>query len=174
MNPVFPIFLIVFSFISLTVPALLLWIQLKKLDSPARQLIQRLLAGKKYLLLVSSLCWLAVLIGSFGLLASSDWSKSLVLTGLSVLLGVVWLENLGKIIYFKKLKTENAAPIRQEVEAELVTMLKPFKEDVMEQVSFDDEFYDLMARKNISKAVGRIVVGSAMFVPAIYYLLKQV
>ena len=53
-------------------------------------------------------------------------------------------------------------------------MLKPFKEDVMEQVSFDDEFYDLMARKNISKAVGRIVVGSAMFVPAIYYLLKQV
>ena len=141
------------------------------MDAPVKLLLQNVMSSKKYEFIIGILSYLSILIGAIGLLNTTSWSKPLVLAGLIVLLLFVWVQNIWKIIYFRRLTTGNAAPFRQEVEVQLGEMVKPMEQEIMKEVIFDDSFYDLAVSKNVSKSIKRIIVGSVLILPAIIYLI---
>ena len=171
MKTIFPIILIVVSAFSLTVPVLILFIQFRKLDAPVRQFMQLLLLGKKNEFLIGILANLLILVGAVGLLNTSLWSKPMVITGLSILLLYVWVQNGGKIIYFKRLTAQGAGPSRQELENQLEVLVQPLKQDITKEVTFDNAFYEMAVRKNVAKSVKRIIVGTVLLLPCIFYLI---
>ncbi len=172
MKPLFPIVLIIVSLLSLTLPFLFLFINIRKMEAPFQLMVKNILYSKKIEFIIGILAYLFILIGAVGLLKEIQWSKSLVLTGLVTLLVYVWVQNVWKIFYFRKLKSRNAAPLRGEMESKMENIFEPLEVDIMNEITLDDDFYKLAARKNISKSIGRIVVGSALLIPAIFYLVN--
>ncbi|MEO1262909.1 MAG: hypothetical protein AAFZ15_29140 [Bacteroidota bacterium] len=171
MKTIFPALLIVVSVFSLTVPFLILFFQFRKMDAPVKSLLRNMINSKKYEFIIGNLSYLAILTGAIGLLQKTSWGKPLVLSGLIVLLLFVWIQNLWKIIYFQRLTMENAALYRKTLEDQLSEIVQPLEQDVMKEVIFDDAFYDLAVRKNISKSFKRIMVGSVLLLPGIIYLI---
>lgn len=166
------IFLIALSIIALAIPALFIFFKAKKMEPAVWSLVKGLLYHKRFEFLFGMLAYLAILAGSFGLLNSNSWSKPMVLIGLTALLLFVWVQNIWKIHYFHKLKSGNSANLRNDIESKMKSIFEPLEQDVMGEVAFDDGFYQLAVRKNVKKAIRRIVVGTLLLAPPIWYLLS--
>ena len=140
------------------------------MNDASKQLTQNILKEKKNDFIFGSIAHLFIFIGAIGLLALTTWAKTVTLIGLGGLLLYVWASNIWKLVYFQKLNAPNNAPARQELEGEIERVLESMEKDIMDEVVFDDDFYEMAVQKNRKKAIGKIVVGSAMIVPAILYL----
>ena len=171
MNTVFPIILIVISVFSLVFPTLFYIISIRKMDASIKQFTDSLLRQKRNELIFGSGAYVFILIGAIGLLKNTHWANTVTLIGLCALLLYVWVENVYKLVYFQKLNKANNEPMRQELESKVEEIIEPLGEEVNDAVDFDDDFYQLAEKKNKQKAIGRIIVGSLMIVPAILYLL---
>lgn len=171
MNTTFPIILIVISVFSLVFPTLFYILSIRKMDASIKQFTNSLLRQKRNELIFGSGAYVFILIGAIGLLKDAYWANTLTLIGLCALLLYVWVENIYKLIYFQKLNKSDNEPMRQELENKVGEMIEPLGEEVNEAVDFDDDFFQLAAQKNKKKAIGRIIVGTLMIVPAILYLI---
>ena len=149
MKPLFPIALIIISLLALTIPFLILFFQMRKVDAPIRSLVRNLLYSKKIEFFIGLLSYLIILVGAVGLLVETQWGRPLVLIGLATLLVYVWIENIWKIFYFRNLNSKKVSPLRGELESKMKNIFEPMNVDILNEVSLDDNFYKLAARKKI-------------------------
>lgn len=167
----FLIILIVFSSFTILVTLSVVLIPLFKTQSPAQMIFKTLLQDKKFELTIGLLAHILILVGAIGLLKAASWGNAVALTGLVSLLAYVWIENLWKIQYFKKMQSAVPSSTREEVSQRLEQTFEPMGVDITEEVDLDDSFYQTAAQQQLKKTKGRIVVGTLMLAPAIYYLL---